>query len=201
MRRAWILLTLGLVACVSAESRAELTSDKDMYLDNSSIEEASGVYPIDDDDYASASGSGADEDVESPELTTSRPLPKIPFTSAAPNVETTTLNIQNKIPAQTKSPEETDKEKVHLSDSERKMDPSEEDTNVYTEKHSDSLFKRTEVLAAVIAGGVIGFLFAIFLILLLVYRMRKKDEGSYDLGERKPSSAAYQKAPTKEFYA
>lgn len=56
-------------------------------------------------------------------------------------------------------------------------------------------------LSAVIAGGVIGFLFAIFLILLLVYRMRKKDEGSYDLGERKPSGAAYQKAPTKEFYA
>lgn len=187
---------------MSAESRAELTSDKDMYLDNSSIEEASGVYPIDDDDYASASGSGADEDGESPELTTSRPLPKIPFTIAAPRVETTTLNkIQNKIPAQTKSPEEIDKEKVHLSDSERKMDPAEEATNVYTEKHSDNLFKRTEVLAAVIAGGVIGFLFAIFLILLLVYRMRKKDEGSYDLGERKPSSAAYQKAPTKEFYA
>lgn len=202
MRRVWILLTLGLVACVSAESRAELTSDKDMYLDNSSIEEASGVYPIDDDDYASASGSGADEDVESPEVTTSRPLPKILITSAAPRVETTTLNkMQNKIPAQTKSPEEIDKEKVHLSDSERKTDPAEEDTNVYTEKHSDNLFKRTEVLAAVIAGGVIGFLFAIFLILLLVYRMRKKDEGSYDLGERKPSSAAYQKAPTKEFYA
>nr|XP_037856186.1 syndecan-2 isoform X2 [Chlorocebus sabaeus] len=192
---------MSLFQSIGQSQRAELTSDKDMYLDNSSIEEASGVYPIDDDDYASASGSGADEDVESPELTTSRPLPKIPFTSAAPKVETTTLNIQNKIPAQTKSPEETDKEKVHLSDSERKIDPSEEDTNVYTEKHSDSLFKRTEVLAAVIAGGVIGFLFAIFLILLLVYRMRKKDEGSYDLGERKPSSAAYQKAPTKEFYA
>lgn len=186
---------------MSAESRAEPTSDKDMYLDNSSVEEASGVYPIDDDDYASASGSGADEDVESPEMTTSRPLPKIGFTSAVPKVETTTWEIQNKIPAQTKSPEEIDKEKVHLSDSERKMDPAEDDTNVYTEKHSDNLFKRTEVLAAVIAGGVIGFLFAIFLILLLVYRMRKKDEGSYDLGERKPSSAAYQKAPTKEFYA
>ncbi|XP_011371200.1 syndecan-2 [Pteropus alecto] len=200
MRRAWILLTLGLVACVSAESRAELTSDKDMYLDNSSIEDASGVYPIDDDDYASASGSGADEDVESPELTTSRPLPKMPFTSAVPKAETTTLKIQNKVPAQTKSPEEID-EKVHPSDSERKVEPAEEGPNVYTEKHPDNLFKRTEVLAAVIAGGVIGFLFAIFLILLLVYRMRKKDEGSYDLGERKPSSAAYQKAPTKEFYA
>ncbi|XP_005381891.1 PREDICTED: syndecan-2 isoform X1 [Chinchilla lanigera] len=202
MRRAWILLTLGFVACVSAESRAELTSDKDMYLDNSSIEDASGVYPIDDDDYASASGSGADEDVESPELTTSRPLlPKIPFTSVAPKVETTTLKTHDRIPAQTKSPEEIDKGEVHLSDTEKKMNPAEENKNVYTEKHSDNLFKRTEVLAAVIAGGVIGFLFAIFLILLLVYRMRKKDEGSYDLGERKPSSAAYQKAPTKEFYA
>lgn len=34
-----------------------------MYLDNSSIEDASGVYPIDDDDYASASGSGKAGDV------------------------------------------------------------------------------------------------------------------------------------------
>lgn len=35
-----------------------MTSDKDLYLDNSSVEEASGVYPIDDDDYSSGSGSG-----------------------------------------------------------------------------------------------------------------------------------------------
>lgn len=45
------------------------------------------------------------------------------------------------------SPEEIDEDKVHLSDSERKVDPSDEDANVYTEKHSDNLFKRTEVLA------------------------------------------------------
>ncbi|CAO2602569.1 Sdc2 [Lemmus lemmus] len=200
MQCAWILLTLGLMACVSAETRAELTSDKDMYLDNSSIEEGSGVYPIDDDDY-SASGSGADEDTESPELTTSRLSPKISFTSAAPKVETMTLKTQSITPAQTKSPEEIDKEEAGISEAEEKLGPGVKSTDVYTEKHSDNLFKRTEVLAAVIAGGVIGFLFAIFLILLLVYRMRKKDEGSYDLGERKPSSAAYQKAPTKEFYA
>lgn len=202
MQRAWILLTLGLMACVSAEMRTELTSDKDMYLDNSSIEEASGVYPIDDDDYSSASGSGADEDMESPVLTTSQLIPRIPLTSAAsPQVETMTLKTQSITPAQTESPEETDKEEVDISEAEEKLGPAIKSTDVYTEKHSDNLFKRTEVLAAVIAGGVIGFLFAIFLILLLVYRMRKKDEGSYDLGERKPSSAAYQKAPTKEFYA
>ncbi|XP_025040876.1 syndecan-2 isoform X2 [Pelodiscus sinensis] len=183
--------------------RAELTSDKDLYLDNSSVEEASGVYPIDDDDYSSGSGSGAEEDEDSSVTETSRILPKIPSTSDAPKAETTTLKTQTKIPAQTKSPEENDdKDKIQKtkSNANKKNDPGD-DTDVFTEKHSENLFQRTEVLAAVIAGGVIGFLFAIFLILLLVYRMRKKDEGSYDLGERKPSSAAYQKAPTKEFYA
>lgn len=51
--------------------------------------------------------------------------------------------------------------------------------------------------AALIVGGIVGILFAVFLILLLVYRMKKKDEGSYDLG-KKP---IYKKAPTNEFYA
>lgn len=50
---------------------------------------------------------------------------------------------------------------------------------------------------ALIVGGVVGVLFAVFLVLLLVYRMKKKDEGSYDLG-KKP---IYKKAPTNEFYA
>ncbi|XP_073342176.1 uncharacterized protein [Pagrus major] len=66
---------------------------------------------------------------------------------------------------------------------------------------SENLWERTEVLAAVIACGVVGFLCAVFLLLLLAYRMKKKDEGSYDLGDTKISSTQYQKAPTKEFYA
>ncbi|XP_040444393.1 syndecan-2 isoform X2 [Falco naumanni] len=181
--------------------RADLTSDKDLYLDNSSVEEASGVYPIDDDDYSSGSGSGAEEDEDSAVITTSRTLPKLPTTSDASRAETTTVKMQTKVPAQTKSPEEIDKEERPETGAKKKSDEPGDDTDVFTEKHSENLFQRTEVLAAVIAGGVIGFLFAIFLILLLVYRMRKKDEGSYDLGERKPSCAAYQKAPTKEFYA
>ncbi|EOA96032.1 Syndecan-2, partial [Anas platyrhynchos] len=186
---------------LSVFQRADLTSDKDLYLDNSSVEEASGVYPIDDDDYSSGSGSGAEEDEDSTVITTSRTVPKLPTTSDASRAETTTVKTQTKMPAQTKSPEEIDKEERPEVDTKKKSDEPGDDTDVFTEKHSENLFQRTEVLAAVIAGGVIGFLFAIFLILLLVYRMRKKDEGSYDLGERKPSSAAYQKAPTKEFYA
>ncbi|XP_013881979.1 syndecan-4 [Austrofundulus limnaeus] len=60
----------------------------------------------------------------------------------------------------------------------------------------DSIFTKTEVLAALIAGAV-GLMFAVLLILLLIYRMKKKDEGSYDLG-KKP---IYKKAPTTEIYA
>lgn len=62
---------------------------------------------------------------------------------------------------------------------------------------NESMFSKTEVLAAVIAGCAVGLLFAVLLILLLVYRMKKKDEGSYDLG-KKP---IYKKAPTTEIYA
>lgn len=51
--------------------------------------------------------------------------------------------------------------------------------------------------AALIAGGAVGLMFAVLLILLLIYRMKKKDEGSYDLG-RKP---IYTKAATTEIYA
>uniref|UniRef100_A0A3Q0RV79 Syndecan n=1 Tax=Amphilophus citrinellus TaxID=61819 RepID=A0A3Q0RV79_AMPCI len=55
--------------------------------------------------------------------------------------------------------------------------------------------------STVIACGVVGFLCAVFLLALLAYRMKKKDEGSYELGDNKLSVTAYHKAPTKEFYA
>ncbi|XP_064010811.1 syndecan-2 [Pogoniulus pusillus] len=201
MRGVWLALTVSFVACASGQPRTDLVSDKDLYLDNSSVEEASGLYPIDDDDYSSGSGSGAEEDEDSSVTTTSRTLPKLPTTSDASRAETSTVKMQPKLPAHTQSPEDIDKEARAKPDAKAKSEEPGDGSDVFTEKHSENLFQRTEVLAAVIAGGVIGFLFAIFLILLLVYRMRKKDEGSYDLGERKPSCAAYQKAPTKEFYA
>ncbi|KAM9859519.1 syndecan-4 isoform 2-T2 [Aulostomus maculatus] len=61
----------------------------------------------------------------------------------------------------------------------------------------DSLLKKTEVLAALIAAGAVGLMFAVLLVLFLIYRVKKKDEGSYDLG-KKP---IYKKAPTTEIYA
>lgn len=59
------------------------------------------------------------------------------------------------------------------------------------------------VCLGVIAGGLVGLLFAVFLVGFMLYRMKKKDEGSYSLEEPKQANGgAYQK-PTKqeEFYA
>nr|XP_040026223.1 syndecan-4 [Gasterosteus aculeatus aculeatus] len=70
-------------------------------------------------------------------------------------------------------------------------------SNVLMAHAGDSIFNKTEVLAALIAGGGVGLMFAVLLIVLLIYRVKKKDEGSYDLG-KKP---IYKKAPTTEIYA
>ncbi|XP_053432877.1 syndecan-3 [Nycticebus coucang] len=65
-----------------------------------------------------------------------------------------------------------------------------------------SILERKEVLVAVIVGGVVGALFAAFLVTLLIYRMKKKDEGSYTLEEPKQASVTYQKPDKQEeFYA
>ncbi|XP_026162642.1 syndecan-4 [Mastacembelus armatus] len=74
----------------------------------------------------------------------------------------------------------------------------EHPSNVLMSHTSDnSIFERPEVLAAVIASGAVGLLLAVLLISLLIYCLKKKDEGSYDLG-KKP---IYKKAPTTEIFA
>ncbi|KAF6321696.1 syndecan 1 [Rhinolophus ferrumequinum] len=68
---------------------------------------------------------------------------------------------------------------------------------------SQGLLERKEVLGGVIAGGLVGLIFAVCLVGFMLYRMKKKDEGSYSLEEPKQANGgAYQK-PSKqeEFYA
>ncbi|KAG8570371.1 hypothetical protein GDO81_011242 [Engystomops pustulosus] len=100
MRNMWILLSFALLSLVSGETMVATTSDKDLYIDNTSVEESSGVYPIDDDDYSSGSGSGVvdveDQDVPV-QLTTGRALPENPPTSNAPVMERTTPKMQTSI--------------------------------------------------------------------------------------------------------
>lgn len=61
-------------------------------------------------------------------------------------------------------------------------------------------------IAAIVVGGCIGLLFAVCVVMLLVYRMRKKDEGSYALEyglDKKPQGAyEYTKGvDSKEYFA
>ncbi|XP_032390654.1 syndecan-2 [Etheostoma spectabile] len=213
MRNVWIILTLGLTVFLSGERIADAakTSSQadDLYLDDTG---SGGYYPEDDDDFNSGSGSGGREDVVEETVTVTmvymEPNAAEPTQDSTkdftPRVETATVrerarDFAPRKPFRTEAPVPVteDMQRNLLTSTTSAPGSPQEAIEVRTE----NLFQRAEVLAAVIAGGVIGFLFAIFLILLLVYRMRKKDEGSYDLGERKPSGAAYQKAPTKEFYA
>ncbi|KAF2343735.1 Syndecan/Neurexin domain, partial [Trinorchestia longiramus] len=55
---------------------------------------------------------------------------------------------------------------------------------------------------AFIGGAVVGLLCAILLVMFVVYRMRKKDEGSYPLDEPKrvPLTSSYASSG-KEIYA
>lgn len=66
-----------------------------------------------------------------------------------------------------------------------------------------SFFAQPGILAAVIGGAVVGLLCAILLVMFIVYRMRKKDEGSYALDEPKRAHNvnSYAKPPSREFYA
>ncbi|XP_042560656.1 syndecan-2-like [Clupea harengus] len=218
MKHIWILLTFSALVWFSGEKvRAQSPSPADdLYLED----QASGDFPVDDDDFNSGSGSGDGDDEDEvitrrisystpePEVTPEAPEATSPSTdtdtgtSEDTYTETAEVDTTEDRDLGTEAPVEVTEDSLQEVESSRA--PNGRSVKQNEDLHdvrSENLFQRTEVLAAVIAGGVIGFLFALFLILLLVYRMRKKDEGSYDLGERKPPVSAYQKAPTKEFYA
>lgn len=76
---------------------------------------------------------------------------------------------------------------------------------IVTHKEDDrqvSIFAQPGILAAFIGGAVVGLLCAILLVMFVVYRMRKKDEGSYPLDEPKrlPLTSSYA-TTDKEIYA
>ncbi|KAL6488633.1 hypothetical protein MHYP_G00023740 [Metynnis hypsauchen] len=208
MRNVWMLLTLwalcfwGEGVLMSGQALVD-----DLYLE----EQQSGDFSDDDDDFSSGSGSGFGDNDDEDLIVIMRDIEPIEhFTqTSSPSLETSSLveaesamdtSMEDRMKTEV-SDYQTEEPQVSIVATSTSSSPGPQESDKQHEVRTENLFQRTEVLAAVIAGGVIGFLFAIFLILLLVYRMRKKDEGSYDLGERKPPSTAYQKAPTKEFYA
>ncbi|XP_019365359.1 PREDICTED: syndecan-4 [Gavialis gangeticus] len=194
---AAMLLLLLAVAAVSAESvRETMTMDPQLLEedyssgalpDDEDVGRSSSESTIDDDDY-DLSGSGDEDDFDV--LTSASTVSPVSSSdNYIPEDGGERTKDMNKNPMQNN--EIVPGGVVPLQEENLSNKISMASTG------SSSIFERTEVLAALIAGGAVGLLFAIFLILLLVYRMKKKDEGSYDLG-KKP---IYKKAPTNEFYA
>uniref|UniRef100_A0A3B5MD75 Syndecan n=1 Tax=Xiphophorus couchianus TaxID=32473 RepID=A0A3B5MD75_9TELE len=174
-------------------SHSTISQADDLYIE----EPGSGDVPIDDEDGeddGSGSGSGSgDHD------STSNFVDEDLSTSASPVDATTDISppVNEEILVDTKVLIKVESDNFP----EGRRNNRRNELNSPQEVTSENLWERTEVLAAVIACGVVGFLCAISLLLLLAYRMKKKDEGSYDLGDTKMSATAYHKAPTKEFYA
>lgn len=54
------------------------------------------------------------------------------------------------------------------------------------------------LFAAIIAGGVVGLALAASLLTIMVYNMKKKDEGGYTVNQKNTSKGGYQKPKTKE---
>ncbi|KAL5289289.1 SDC2 family protein [Megaselia abdita] len=84
------------------------------------------------------------------------------------------------------------------------VNPGPNEVLIMNEERTTSFFAQPGILAAVIGGAVVGLLCAILVVMFIVYRMRKKDEGSYALDEpkRSPAVNSYAKnGNNREFYA
>ncbi|XP_067839853.1 syndecan-3-like [Heptranchias perlo] len=89
----------------------------------------------------------------------------------------------------------------HIADSRGSVQPPK-DSYSHDFSSSGSFLERRELLAATVAGGFVGLVLAVLLVVVLVYRMKKKDEGSYTLDESKQPNGGYQKPQKQEeFYA
>jgi len=66
-----------------------------------------------------------------------------------------------------------------------------------------ALFKDPLVLAGIIGGAVLALLCIVLLVMFMIYRMRKKDEGSYQLDDspKRKYDVRYTRTHDKEFFA
>ncbi|KAJ8377731.1 hypothetical protein AAFF_G00254040 [Aldrovandia affinis] len=85
-------------------------------------------------------------------------------------------------------------------DSDLTFDPKPEttDSTVGGLEKSQGFLEKKEVLAGVVGGGMVGLVLAVALVSLMVYRMKKKDEGSYALETEPNSYRGYQKPHKQE---
>ncbi|KAK1120014.1 hypothetical protein K0M31_012744 [Melipona bicolor] len=221
------LLLLIIASCNKNQNEKERTaagnsaynSSDDIYLDDQDFSEGSGRGGSEGGHDTEASGSGLgpdDEDGDDDrdnnnriESAPPRPAePKTPYSVDEPSDKTKEQTIVEPV---NRPDNEVDViEPLDVEDDHSDNTDDIHEVYIMNPKHEDrasSFFAQPGVLAAVIGGAVVGLLCAILVVMFIVYRMRKKDEGSYALDEprRSPAAQAFLKpgAPhhNREFYA
>ncbi|XP_066595935.1 syndecan [Prorops nasuta] len=227
----WILVCTAVIftGCNAATEKGQTEKDRtyasttfntypdDLYLDDQDTGSGRGSPDSRDDLEASGSGLGPDDedgedDHEFDNNNRIEPAPpksvepKAPYSIDETNVKPKQTSVE------TLNRPDNEVNVIEPSGAEDHSEPIEDVHDVYimNPKHEDrasSFFAQPGVLAAVIGGAVVGLLCAILVVMFIVYRMRKKDEGSYPLDEprRSPAAQAFPKpgAPhhNREFYA
>ncbi|KAL7640945.1 UNVERIFIED_CONTAM: hypothetical protein RMT77_008082 [Armadillidium vulgare] len=134
--------------------------------------EGSGFYPTYDESPLSVD---EEKDIDFgivPEL------PKKVFEEVSVYVGPSLEESPDRMPSNTPPPTLTDNH----------HDMENNNIRILTQKDDErqvSIFAQPGILAAFIGGAVMGLLCAILLVMFIVYRMRKRDEGSYPLDEPK----------------
>jgi len=193
------------------------TSKDDIYIDDEALE-GSGNREIKYDLESSGSGFGPDDEDTTEDEENERGSGKGSNTGGG-----RTIIVDKPEPPPVKEPPITRTDNTHLNsinnneigspdhnngDNDNNDDNNAAGNDVYImnakhEERATSFFAQPGILAAVIGGAVVGLLCAILVVMFIVYRMRKKDEGSYALEEpkRSPTANSYTKNSNREFYA
>lgn len=185
--RIFIVLCWAVLIGFAAATQNQRSSKDFNFTNDDADIEGSGYHgEVTQDLESSGSGLGPDDeddiDVEKPR--TYNPPVNNPAPPGQPDVDTERGPVENDPPPV----------------------PTEDSTVIMNKKPEDrpaSFFAQPGMIAAVIGGAVVGLLCAILVVMFIVYRMRKKDEGSYALGEPKqsPNSNSYSRGTNKEFFA
>ncbi|XP_059613441.1 syndecan isoform X3 [Phlebotomus argentipes] len=228
LNQCWLILAIlyGSTICFAATEKTQadaasaLTSSTisnsgtpkdEIYIDDESLEGSGGRGEIRDDlekepDY-SGSGLGPDDEDSTSHrhqlnLNTNRNKDR-------QRVDDPRTNRKDKVNRPHEDPEIDLTDIDHSHSTDRPDSHSESNNEVFImntkpEDRTASFFAQPGILAAVIGGAVVGLLCAILVVMFIVYRMRKKDEGSYALDEpkRSPAVNSYAKnSNNREFYA
>ncbi|XP_014241692.1 syndecan isoform X3 [Cimex lectularius] len=210
-------ITLGLRPSFAEDKKATSISnwpikDSDIYIDDG-LEGSGNNQEMREDLESSGSGFGPDDEDGTEDDPEEKHKDKGSKPTLFNNKEDQSRNI---LPVNTRTNIEVPDIDIENTNSITNTVQKEEDSvevnrhgngvivmNTKHEERATSFFAQPGILAAVIGGAVVGLLCAILVVMFIVYRMRKKDEGSYALDEpkRSPTSNSYSKNSNREFYA